>query len=73
MSASKRTMVFAGVAVACVGIATAAHISYQPAEPKIYDIVGEPFYPDFNDPNSATGLRVAAYNEDEGRTEVFQV
>ncbi|CAK9043825.1 DUF4340 domain-containing protein, partial [Durusdinium trenchii] len=66
-------MVFAGVAVACVGIATAAHISYQPAEPKIYDIVGEPFYPDFNDPNSATGLRVAAYNEDEGRTEVFQV
>ncbi len=73
MSESKRTLVFVGAALAAVGLAAGTHRAMQPVSLDQFSDVGEEFYPDFRDPNAATGLRVAAYNEDAARVDVFNV
>lgn len=73
MSQTVRTLVFLGLAVVCVGIGFATHSMYKPSDLEAFVDVGEPFYPEFEDPNVATGLRVAAFNEDTGKTDVFSV
>ena len=73
MSQSVRTLVFLGVAVVCVGVGFATRSMYTPADLDAFSDVGSEFYPDFSDPGSATGLRVASFNEDSGKTDVFSV
>lgn len=73
MSQSVRTIIFLGVAVVCVGIGFATHSMYKPSDLEAFVDVGEPFYPKFEDPNTATGLRVASFNDDAGKTDVFSV
>ncbi|MCA9075760.1 MAG: DUF4340 domain-containing protein [Planctomycetaceae bacterium] len=73
MQESQRTLVFVGAAVISVVLAAATYRATQPAPLAEFSDVGEPFYPDFDDPNEATGLRVAAYNEDAAKVDVFNV
>lgn len=73
MSQTVRTIVFLGVAVVCVGIGFATHSMYKPVDLDAFSDVGQEFYPEFDDPNEATGLRVASYNEDTSQTETFSV
>ena len=73
MSQTVRTVIFLGVAIACVGIGFATHTMYKPSDLEAFVDVGEPFYPEFTDPNQATGLRVASFNDDSGKTDVFSV
>ncbi|WP_417850437.1 DUF4340 domain-containing protein, partial [Thalassoglobus sp.] len=73
MSQSVRTIIFLGVAIACVGIGFATHTLNKPSDLDAFVDVGEPFYPDFTDPNAATGLRVASFNDETSKTEAFSV
>ncbi len=73
MQESNRTLVFIGAALVSLAVAAATHWSTQPASLAEFSDVGEPFYPDFEDPNVATGLRVAAYNDDAAKVDVFDV
>lgn len=68
-----RTLVFVAFAAVSAIVAVATHYSFQPVDLEAFSDVGTPFYPDFEDPNEATALRVAAYNDDSGKTDVFEV
>jgi len=68
-----RTLVFVAFAAVSAIVAVATHYSYQPVDLEAFSDVGTPFYPDFEDPNEATALRVASYNDDTGKTDVFEV
>lgn len=73
MNQTIKTLVFLGVAVVSVGIGFATHVRHKPVDLAAFSDVGKQFFPDFTDPNVATGLRVVAFNDDTGRTEVFSV
>lgn len=73
MSQNQRTILFLLVAVVCVVLGVTTHSMYKPSDLDAFVDVGEPFYPDFNDPNEATGLRVASFNDDSSQTDVFSV
>ncbi|MBX3438506.1 MAG: DUF4340 domain-containing protein [Planctomycetaceae bacterium] len=73
MQESKRTLVYVATAVVMVALAAGTHWAMQPAGLAEFSDVGEPFFPDFSDPNAATGLRVAAFNKDTARVDVFNV
>ncbi|MCA8999890.1 MAG: DUF4340 domain-containing protein, partial [Planctomycetaceae bacterium] len=73
MSQAVRTLCFGAVAVVSVVIAYATHNAYEPKDLASFSDVGAEFYPEFEDPTVATGLRVASWNEDAGKTETFSV
>ncbi|WP_437204549.1 DUF4340 domain-containing protein [Planctomicrobium sp. SH664] len=73
MNQNTKTMLFLVAAMASVGIAAGMHFSNQPASLDDFSDVGEQFYPKFTDPNEATSLRVAAYNKETGKTDLFNV
>ena len=73
MNESTRTLSFVGVAVVLAAVAFGTHIATRPPTLADFDDVGEEFYPDFKDPRTASGLRVAAYNEEAARVDVFNV
>jgi hypothetical protein len=71
MSETRKTLIFAGAAVV---LALAAFI-FSPSRitPDAFLDQGEPFYPDFTDPNSATTLEVIDYDESSGTARPFKV
>ncbi|WP_437186231.1 DUF4340 domain-containing protein [Planctomicrobium sp. SH668] len=73
MTQTVKTLVFLGVAVASVVVAAGTYYSRQPADITDFTDVGTQFYPDFEDPAIATGLQVAAYNPENGKTDLFKV
>lgn len=73
MNQTAKTLIFAVVAVASVAVAAGTYYSNKPADIADFSDVGDKFYPGFEDPAVATALRVAAYNETAGKTEVFKV
>lgn len=73
MNETTRTLTFVGVAALLAAVAFGMHAASQPPSLEEFSDVGEEFYPDFKDPADATGLRVAAYNEDAARVDVFNV
>ena len=72
MNETTRTLSFVGAAVVMAAVAFGTHMATRPPTLADFNDVGEEFYPDFKDPREATGLRVAAYNEDAARVDVFQ-
>ncbi|MGD9854342.1 MAG: DUF4340 domain-containing protein, partial [Planctomycetaceae bacterium] len=54
-------------------LAGGTHMAMRPVSLDEFSDVGEEFYPEFKDPNAATGLRVAAYNKEAARVDVFNV
>jgi hypothetical protein len=73
MNQTTKTLIFAGVAAASVAIAASTQYAHRPTDLEAFSDVGEEFYPDFEDPNAATGLRVAAYDDESGKTNEFVV
>ena len=48
-------------------------VSVRPPALEEFSDVGEDFYPEFEDPTAATGVRVASYNPDAAKTDLFEV
>ncbi|GIW98917.1 MAG: hypothetical protein KatS3mg111_2250 [Pirellulaceae bacterium] len=68
-----RTIIYAVVAVACIGITIAVELMTRPAEIAEYGKVGQEFYPDFVDPTEATSLTVRTIDKDAARPVEFSV
>lgn len=68
-----RTLTFVGTAAVCLGGAVATSIYNRPAKLDDTALVGQEFFPDFQDPTKATALRVAAYDKDAAKVNVFNV
>ena len=73
MNETTRTLSFVGAAVVMAAVAFGTHMATRPPTLADFNDVGDEFYPEFDDPRAATGLRVAAYNEDAARVDVFNV
>ncbi len=71
MEETKKTLVFAGVAVALVLLAFI--FSPKRITPESFLDQGEPFFPEFTDPNEATTLEVIEYDETTGSPRPFKV
>src|SRR5262245_56016195 len=68
-----RTLMFVGGAGLCLAAAVGMSIATRPVKLDDAALVGQPFYPDFTDATKATGLRVAAYDKDAAKVNVFNV
>ena len=73
MTETMRTMTFAVVAGVSVLVAVVTHFIARPTPIEGFEKVGQEFYPDFEDPNEATTLRVAAFVEDTASNKEFKV
>jgi hypothetical protein len=71
MSELKKTLYLAGGAVvlALLAIATAP----RPSTPDAFADRGEPFFPEFEDPNAASTLEVVEFEEETGSARAFKV
>jgi len=72
-SQSVRTIIYAAVAALSVGLGVTTYFQNQPAEMAEFEKVGEEFYPEFNNPNEATSLKVIVFNEDQATIASFEV
>ncbi len=73
MNQSARTITFVAVAAGSVVVAFLSHRMTMPPEVAGFEKVGQDFYPDFDDPSEAKGLRVVSYNEDTASARMFNV
>ena len=73
MTETMRTLMFAVVAGVSVLVAVVTHFIARPTPIEGFEKVGQEFYPDFEDPNEATTLRVAAFVEDTASNKEFKV
>ncbi|SVD12240.1 uncharacterized protein METZ01_LOCUS365094, partial [marine metagenome] len=71
MSEFQKTMSLTGVAVLLV--LSALLTAPSRITPDSFLDQGDPFFPDFTDPNTATTLEVIEYNEDAGAVQAFKV
>lgn len=73
MTQTIKTLLFVVMAAVSIGVAAGTYYANRPVDLDDFVDVGEKFYPDFQDPNEATGLQVAAYQDETGKTELFKV
>lgn len=73
MNPMTRTLTYVGVAFVCVVLAVWSGMPTPELNPDDSANVGEPFYPDFEDPIEATGVRVTVFNEDTAEAKTFEV
>ena len=71
MSEKKRTLTFGGVALALAALALVT--APRHATPDALMDRGEPFFPDFENPNEAASLEVVAYDEEQAGAHAFKV
>jgi len=71
MSEKKRTLTFGGVALALAALALLT--APRHATPDALMDRGEPFFPDFENPNEAASLEVVAYDEEQAGAHAFKV
>jgi hypothetical protein len=71
MTETKQTLIF--VAAAAVLAVIAFLMSPSRVTPEAFLDQGEPFFPDFTDPNKATTLEVIDYDEETGSAKPFKV
>ena len=71
MNETRKTLIFAGVAIALLLLAFATSPGTRTPD-EFFDL-GEEFFPEFEDPNSATTLEVVEYEEDTGAARPFKV
>src|SRR5579872_3650281 len=74
MNETRRTVIYAVVAVACVGLAwwLSPSVEITPDE-LVKAKVGTEFYPDFTDPNEPTSIRVVSFDEAKASIKPFGV
>ncbi|SFJ37443.1 DUF4340 domain-containing protein [Planctomicrobium piriforme] len=73
MNQTAKTLIFVAVAAVSVVVAAGTYYSNRPVDLDDFSDVGDKFYPNFDDPNVATGLQVSAYDDATGKTEIFKV
>ncbi len=73
MSENARTMAYGVVAVVSVIAAGAYSTVTAPSSVEGFSLVGNEFYPDFTDPRSATSLRLAAFDAESAKQNVFMI
>ncbi|HWL10095.1 MAG TPA: DUF4340 domain-containing protein [Planctomicrobium sp.] len=73
MNQTIKTLGFVVVAAVSIVVAAGTYYANRPVDLDDFSDVGEKFYPAFEDPNVATGLQVAAYQDETGKTELFKV
>jgi hypothetical protein len=71
MSELKKTLSFAGGALVLALLAAAT--APRAVRPDAFSDVGEPFFPEFQDPNAAASLEVVEYDADTGSADAFKV
>lgn len=71
MKENVRTLWFAGIAVASIGLACFVTLGTKPAEAEAYAKVGTEFYPEFKDPTLARSLEITNYDTLTGKTQKF--
>ena len=71
MGELKKTMVFGGAAVMLVALALLT-VPRRAAPDAFFD-VGDPFFPEFTDPETAASLEVVEFDEDTAAAAIFQV
>jgi hypothetical protein len=71
MSETRKTLIFAGVALVLVVLA--AITAPKRITPSAFVDQGEPFFPDFGDPNAARTLEVIEFDEETGSAAPFKV
>ena len=73
MNPIPRTFAFVVAAFLSLGAAGLTYWSHRPAQVDWSAEIGEPFFPDFTDPNKATSLQVASFDKDASKTSSFSV
>lgn len=73
MNPIPRTLAFVVAAFLSLGAAGLTYWSHRPAQVDWTAEIGEPFFPDFTDPNKATSLLVASFDKDASKTSSFSV
>ncbi|MEZ5948200.1 MAG: DUF4340 domain-containing protein [Planctomycetaceae bacterium] len=68
-----RTLIYVGVAVVSVSLAIWKGLPTPEINPQAFANVGEPFFPEFENPNDATGIRVVIFNPDTAEQKSFEV
>ena len=72
MTELQKTSVFVAVALLLTGAAV-ARLPGRATSDKVFGDQGQPFFPDFADPNSATSMEVIEYDSATGSPQPFQV
>ena len=67
----RKTIIFGGAAIVLVLLAIVT--APKRITPNAFADQGEPFFPEFTDPNTAKTLEVIGYNEETGSAEPFEV
>ena len=68
-----RTLAFVVAAFLSLGAAGLTYWSHLPAKVDWSADIGQDFFPEFQDPNKATSLRVATFDKDASKTSEFSV
>lgn len=69
----RKTWFFVGTAAACLAVTGLFEVASRPAPIKEFGKVGQEFYPEFEDPTTATGLSVAVIDAEAVRPMEFSV
>ncbi|QEF97541.1 Peptidyl-prolyl cis-trans isomerase Mip precursor [Stieleria maiorica] len=72
-SETRRTVLYAGVALLCLLATGAIELATRPAVIAEYGKVGQEFYPEFRDPTLASALNVAVIDPDQVESKQFSV
>lgn len=70
---SVRTVIYAIVAALSAALGISTYYQNQPVEMAEFEKVGEEFYPEFNNPNDATSLKVTVFDEEQATIQSFEV
>lgn len=73
MNEFTKTIAFAGSAIVLAGAATISHFVNQPSNSADFELIGQPFFEDFQSADQAKSLEVAAVDEETGELKRFSV
>lgn len=73
MNPINRTLAFVVAAVLSLATAGLTYWSNRPVQMDDTVEIGQPFFPDFTDPNTATSLQVASFDKDASKANTFSV
>jgi hypothetical protein len=73
MNEIKTTCIFLAFAAVLAAVALGSHFVNQPSDSKDFELVGEPFFENFDSASQAQSLMVSAVDSESGRLERFEV
>ena len=73
MNEIKTTCIFLAFAAVLAAVALGSHFVNQPSDSKDFELVGEPFFENFDSASQAQSLIVSAVDSESGRLERFEV